>query len=88
MNSFFFKIIKDEKNEHTLIHRYKGGNNLQEIAIKVAWSGHVSTGTGRASSPRKLMISAPPHRGQLYEVNSSLTSTPKSSSKNATHCNL
>ena len=53
------------KNKHTLIHRYKGGNDLQEIDIKVAWSGHVSTGTGRATSSRKPMRSAPPHRSQL-----------------------
>jgi hypothetical protein len=52
------------KKKHTLDARV-GGNDLQEIDIKVAWSGHVSTGTGRATSSRKPMRSAPPHRSQL-----------------------
>ena len=56
-----FKLIKDEKKNI----RCKGGNDLQEIDIKVAWSGYVSTGTDRATSSRKAMRSAPPHRSQL-----------------------
>ena len=58
-----FKRIKDEKT--TTYFRCKGGNVLQEFDIKVAWSGYVSTGTDRATSSRKAMRSAPPHRGQL-----------------------
>ena len=47
------------KKQHTNF-RCKGGNDLQEIDIKVAWSGHVSTGTGRATSSLKPMRSAHP----------------------------
>ena len=55
-------------NKKPTYFRCKGRNDLQEIDIKVAWSGHVSTGTGRATSSRKPMRSAPPHRGQLLRT--------------------